>query len=81
MSRVRTTRVALVRTPKISTSWQTIIVETGSMRGLQIFECRGELSTWCATQLIRDLRRALRKIRDEEIAKLNLAVTEAEGQL
>lgn len=51
------------------------------MKALIPNQMTGELSVYCAVQLVRDLRRALRKIRDEETARLNQAVQNAEGDL
>lgn len=78
-----TRKVKLDWCPKIEAipGIQKIRVATGSFMGTTRFECAGELSIYCAVQLVRDVRRALRKIRDEETAKLATAVTEAEGGL
>jgi hypothetical protein len=77
-----TRKVRLEWTPKVQTiSGQKIRVETGSWHGETRYEATGELSIHCAVQLVRELRRALRKIRDEETARLEQAVTDAEGGL
>ena len=77
-----TRKVSLEWTAKVQTiSGQRIRIETGSWKGETRYEATGELSIYCAVQLVRDLRRALRKIRDEETARLAQAVTDAEGSL
>ena len=78
-----TRKVDLVWSPEVLAvpSTQKIQIKTGSWKGETRYECTGELSVYCATNLIRNLRRALRKIRDDETAKLNNLVTEAEGSL
>lgn len=78
-----TRKVELIFSPEVEAlpSVQKISIKTGSFKGVTRYECAGQLSVYCATNLIRNLRRALRKIRDEETAKLNNAVTEAEGSL
>ena len=83
MSKEKTRRVNLHWSPEIEalTKSQKIRVKTGSYHGSTKFECTGEMSIYCATQMIRDLRRALRKIRDDETAKLNAQVNRAEAPL
>lgn len=43
--------------------------------------CTGELDMYCATRLVRDVRKAMRRVRDEKTAILNGCVQEAEGPL
>lgn len=83
MTKPRTRNLQITFTPNIEakTYSKTIKVTTGSWSGKTINNMTGELSVFCAVELIRNLRRALRKIRDEETARLNQAVQNAEGDL
>lgn len=78
-----TRKVALVWSPEVEAmaSAQKIKLTTGSWKGETRWECTAEMSVYCAVSLIKKLRAALRKIRDEETAKLVNAVTDAEGPL
>lgn len=78
-----TRKIKLVFSPKVEAvpSLQKVRVSTGSWMGKTQYACAGDLSVYCAVQLVRELRRALRRIRDEETAKLANAVTDAEGGL
>jgi hypothetical protein len=58
-----------------------IKVEVFARAGATEFTCTGELELWCATNLIRQLRTALRKVRDEKKRMLDQAVENAEGPL
>lgn len=83
MTKTRTRNLKIIFTPKVEAKSysQTITVTTGSWSGKTMNSMTGEMSVHCAAQLIRNLRRALRQIRDEEIARLNQAVQSAEGDL
>lgn len=81
MAKNRTRKVHMQWSPSVSVSGQSIKVESGSWAGKTRYECGGELDIWCAAYLVRELRRALRKIRDEEYSKLNGQVNRAEGEL
>lgn len=78
-----TRKVALVWSPKVEvfSQTQTIRLITGSWKGQTRYECQGDLHLHCAVHLVRELRRAIRKIRDDETAKLAEAVANAEGNL
>jgi hypothetical protein len=60
---------------------QTITIETGFWSGPNQITARGELSVYCATNLIRELRKGLRQIRDENQLQLEHAIAQAEGPL
>lgn len=83
MTKQRTRNLKMVFSPNVeaNTYSRKITIKTGSHSGSTINRMTGELSVYCAVQLVRDLRRALRKIRDEETARLNQAVQNAEGDL
>ena len=83
MTKQRTRNLEMTFGPKVEANSyaRTITVETGSWSGKTINKMKGEMSIYCAVRLIRDLRRALRQIRDEEAARLNRAVQNAEGDL
>lgn len=83
MSKQRTRNLKMVFSPDVDAdTWNhKIRVKTGGWSGNTKNQMTGELSVYCAVQLVRDLRRALRKIRDEETARLNQAVQSAEGDL
>lgn len=83
MTKQRTRNLEMVFGPTVeaNTYSRKVIVRTGSWSGSTINRMTGELSVYCAVRLVRDLRRALRKIRDEETARLNQAVQSAEGDL
>lgn len=66
------------------TAWthsQKVIVQAGGFAGKVEFLVKGELSVNCAKNLIRELRKALRQIRDETRERLDKAVSDAEGPL
>ena len=81
MSTPRARNLLMIFWPHVDTKNCQIIVETGAFAGNTKYKMRGELSPECAADLIRRLRRALRKIRDDETARLNKAVQDAEGDL
>lgn len=58
----------------------TVHVEGEDSAGVR-FTAEGEMEMHCARNLIRDLRLAMRRVRDEAIARLNKAVADAEGPL
>ena len=70
-------------TPQVEGSYygQLITVVTGCHRAGTEYKFKGSLSPECAAELVRNLRRALRKIRDDSANRLNRAVTSAEGDL
>jgi hypothetical protein len=49
--------------------------------GVQNFKVEGTLEPHCARNLILDLRRGLRQIRNETAERLNNCITEAEKSL
>jgi hypothetical protein len=73
-------------TPQVEVSGFNIIVKTGcfGVRSKKTgsytveYEFRGELSLHCAARLVKELRKALRKVRDIETINLNWHVTDAE---
>lgn len=79
----RTRNLKMMFSPIVSVSsdGRQIIVKTGGWSGETTNRMTGALDVWCAVHLVRELRRALRKIRDEETARLNRAVQNAEGDL
>ena len=83
MTKQRTRNLKMVFSPDVDAdTWNhKIRVKTGGWSGNAKNQMTGELSVYCAVQLVRDLRRALREIRDEETARLNQAVQSAEGDL
>ena len=83
MTKQRTRNLEMVFSPGVDAdTWNhKIRVKTGGWSGNTKNRMTGELSVYCAVQLVRDLRRALREIRDEETARLNKAVQDAEGDL
>lgn len=83
MSKPRTRNLEITLMPKVEANAysRTIRVETGGYSGMTRNQMHGELSVNCAVRLVRELRRALRKIRDDETARLNQAVQSAEGDL
>jgi hypothetical protein len=62
-----------------------VVIRSGGWSGPAgreaLFQVHGELSIECARELVKNLRRAMRKIRDESHDRLSRAVTEAEGPL
>lgn len=60
---------------------RVIRVKTGGWSGETRNVVTGELSVSCAVELIRNLRKAVRQIRDYQVATLNNAVDRAEGPL
>lgn len=83
MTKQRTRNLKMVFSPDVDADTRNhkIRVKTGGWSGNTKNQMTGELSVYCAVRLVRDLRRALRKIRDEETARLNQAVQSAEGDL
>lgn len=79
----KTRRFAMEFTPKVTpcASQDVVIVTTGEWRHGVKFEMTGKLSMWCAAQLVRELRRAMRQVRDQKTATLNECVNNAEGAL
>lgn len=60
---------------------QQVIVTTGGWCNDHPFTAKGKLSVTCAKNLIRELRKALHRIRDETRERLDKAVSDAEGPL
>lgn len=56
-----------------------VAVEVFARTGGIEWTCKGQLEMWCAVKLVKDLRRAMRKVRDEKSAMLKHQVEEAEG--
>lgn len=60
-------------------SWnQTITITAEGFDGTRTFLVEGTLATHCARNLILDLRRALRQVRDETKKRLDAHVAESE---
>lgn len=68
-------------TPAVQTFGTKLILSASGWSGKTQVNVRGEMSMYCASQLVRNLRRAMRSIRDDEIRRLNDAVNSAEGPL
>jgi len=73
--------VELNFSPVVEVLGQSITITTGSYMGKTRYECKGELSLYCAQRLVVELRKALRQIRDAETRKLNAIVEQAERAL
>lgn len=69
------------KTPTLEVHGLEITITTGALVGGTEYTFRGELNVWCAVDLTRKLRKALREIRDEQVRQLNHAVTHAEEPL
>lgn len=69
--------------PKITASShsQKVTLTLGANIGCTEYTVLQPLDTYIVQELIRHLRKALRDIRDEELAKLTAAVDYAEGPL
>lgn len=74
-------KVKLAWSPQVTIRERQVVVTSGGQQGATRYECTGELSCYCAEQLILELRKALRKIRDDETARLNGCVSRAEAAL
>ena len=68
-------------TPEVIVAGREIVVTTGVYRGNTRYKCKGELSMWCAARLVKELRKAMRQIRREQLASLNDAISDAEQVL
>jgi hypothetical protein len=84
MGKQRTRKVKLSSSPEVTHStyngpYVTVVV-TGRMGSTRII-ATGELSPWCAQQLIVDLRKALRGIRADQVALMDSAIRNAEQPL
>lgn len=60
---------------------QTITIHAEGFDGTRSFMVEGSLSPHCARNLILDLRKGLRSIRDETAKRLNDCVTDSEKPL
>lgn len=69
--------------PEVSTDCmaQRVVVTTGGFKGLQRYNVTADMSVTTAKNLILNLRKALREIRDVNIQRLNAAVAAAEAEL
>ena len=77
----RNLKLVFAPTVRTSTAGQSMTIITGCRSGSVRWNVTGELAVWCAVQLIRDLRKGLRRIKDEETKRLADAITQAEGEL
>lgn len=77
----RNLKLSYVRTVEGLVYDDKVKVEVFARTGDTEWTCTGELDFWCAAKLIRDLRAALREVRDGKTALLNGAVNQAEGPL
>lgn len=82
--KVTTRKVRLNSNPAVEAEVHAdrIVVSVNGWMGESVFiNARGELSVYCAKHLILNLRKALRRVRDEKTAILNAQVLEAERPL
>ena len=78
MSKEKRRNLALEWTPEVKVSGRDIVVTTGIFKGGTRWECKGELSIWCAAHLVKELRKAMRQIRRDQMQQMNSAIEEAE---
>lgn len=82
MLRIRKINHRLLWIPKVEVKGTaTIRITTGTRPGAAILTCTQDLDMWAASQLVREIRRAMRQIRDDETARLLSCVNRAEGEL
>jgi len=81
--KTRTIKIPLTWLPQVEAQvyGQKVQIKTGAYPNTTRFECTGELSVNSTVRLIKELRKALRAIRDHQINAMNRAVTDAEGPL
>jgi hypothetical protein len=58
-----------------------ITIKSGLWQGKQRVEVHMELSVYAAAELVRGIRKELRRIRDDKTAMLTAALNKAEGPL
>lgn len=71
------------RAPQVTaeTYGQKVLIKASGWAGTHMFEAQARMEVHCVRNFIRDLRRALRQIRDETTQRLAKAVDDAEGPL
>lgn len=73
--------VNFIKEVHVNTYQQKITVHMVGFDGAHDFKVEGTLEPHCARNLILDLRRGLRQIRNETAERLNNCITEAEKSL
>lgn len=68
-------------TPQVRVAGREIHITTVAIHGETRFEISGWLTPWCASSFVKDLRKALREIRAEQIRDLDSAVRNAEQEI
>jgi hypothetical protein len=69
--------------PKVAAESESkrVFVSTGGFQGRQQYKITCSMSVYTARELILNLRKALREIRDDNVRSLNATVSEAEKPL
>jgi hypothetical protein len=74
-------KMPLTRTPVVEAKLydRKVTIMTGTLKGDTLWTCKGEMDLWCAVDLIKKLRKAVRNIRDFQHKDTDDAVSSAEG--